>query len=44
MKAHAPEKVGWGNQAWPIRGMCGIINGGGRIFFSKDSYGENSLF
>ena len=32
MKAHAQEKVGCGNRAWPIRGMYGIINRGGRNF------------
>jgi len=32
MEAHAQEKVGCGNRAWPIRGMYGIINRGGRIF------------
>ena len=44
MEAHAQEKVGCGNRAWPIRGMYGIIDRGGRIFIFniKNSYGENS--
>jgi len=32
MKAHAQGKVGCGNRVWPIRGMYGIINQGGRKF------------